>query len=126
MNQKPYCRALLLLILFVVCLFNSQTVGNSFSLQGKPSGIVRLKITKSIKSVKNNSITDQQQSQKEKMNLAISERRQGLGGSSNDCNSYLSNSKVNRYEQIVDLYRKDKNTASLNYLYISSKQVLRI
>ena len=55
--------------MFVICLFNSQTIGNSFSVQGTPSSIVRLKISKSIKDVRHNNITSSHQNQNKQIRI---------------------------------------------------------
>lgn len=126
MKERRCYRFMLFFVLFVICLLNSHTVGNSFAVQGSPSGIVRLKISKSIKGFKVFSLNDLKRVQRTQMNLAISENRQVTATSPHNDNVYLSQSKTNKYEQIVDLYRKEKNTQNLRYLFVSTKQVLRI
>ena len=110
MKYKTLKKVALFLILFVVCMFSSHTIGNSFSVQGTPSSIVRLKIAKSIKLAKTNNITDSQQSQKGQMNVLISERRQGFGGSSQDNDSFVEQNKINsiRYDIYLEMYNEIK------------------
>ncbi len=127
MKNRRCSRILLFLLLFVICLFESQTIGNPFALSQTPSGIVRLKIAKSLKSgFKTYNLNDLHKTQKSQIALAITENRQINASSSNNDNVYFSQNRTNKYEQIVDLYRKENNTQNLRYLTISSKQVLRI
>ncbi|MBO7277012.1 MAG: hypothetical protein J6U84_03520 [Bacteroidales bacterium] len=126
MKNRKYSNILLFLLLFVICLFESQTIGNSFALQGTPSGIMRLKICKSIKGFKTYNFNDFHKTKKAQFAIVVSQNRQLTGGSPNDDNTYISSHKANKYEQIVDLYRKENNTQNLRYLTIGYKQVLRI
>lgn len=126
MKYKTLKKVALFLILFVVCMFSSHTIGNSFSVQGTPSSIVRLKIAKSIKLAKTNNITDSQQSQKGQMNVLISERRQGFGGSSQDDESFLQQNKINKYEQKIELLNKNEINNKPVYQTLAMRQILRI
>ena len=107
-------------------MFSSHTVGNSFSVQGTPSSIVRLKIAKSIKLAKTNNITDSQQSQKGQMNVLISERRQGFGGSSQDNDSFVEQNKINKLEQKIALFDKKEINNKPICQTSEMRQVLRI
>lgn len=126
MKYKTLKKVALFLILFVVSMFSSHTIGNSFSVQGTPSSIVRLKIAKSIKLAKTNNITDSQQSQKGQMNVLISERRQGFGGSSQDDESFLQQNKINKYEQKIELLNKNEINNKPIYQTLAMRQILRI
>jgi hypothetical protein len=107
-------------------MFSSHTIGNSFSVQGTPSSIVRLKIAKSIKIAKTNNITDSQQSQKGQMNVLISERRQGFGGSSQDNDSFVEQNKINKLEQKIALFDKKEINNKPICQTSAMRQVLRI
>ena len=107
-------------------MFSSHTIGNSFSVQGTPSSIVRLKISKTIKSANTNSITNAQQTQKGQMIVLLSERRQGFGGSSQDDESFLQQNKINKYEQKIELLNKNEINNKPIYQTLAMRQVLRI
>ena len=107
-------------------MFSSHTIGNSFSVQGTPSSIVRLKIAKSIKLAKTNNITDSQQSQKGQMNVLISERRQGFGGSSQDNDSFVEQNKISKSEQKIALFDKKEINNKPIWKTTTMRQVLRI
>lgn len=126
MKYKTLKKVALFLILFVVCMFSSHTIGNSFSVQGTPSSIVRLKIAKSIKLAKTNNITDSQQSQKGQMNVLISERRHGFGGSSQDNDSFVEQNKINKLEQKIALFDKKEINNKPICQTSAMRQVLRI
>lgn len=107
-------------------MFSSHTIGNSFSVQGTPSSIVRLKISKTIKSANTNSITNAQQTQKGQMIVLLSERRQGFGGSSQDDESFLQQNKINKYEQKIELLNKNEINNKPVYQTLAMRQILRI
>lgn len=107
-------------------MFSSHTIGNSFSVQGTPSSIVRLKISKTIKSANTNSITNAQQTQKGQMIVLLSERRQGFGGSSQDDESFLQQNKINKYEQKIELLNKNEINNKPIYQTLAMRQILRI
>jgi hypothetical protein len=126
MKQKLLYKLLLFFVLFVICLFNSQTIGNSFSVQGTPSSIVRLKISKSIKDVRHNNIISSHQNQNKQMELVISESRHGLGGPLYKYNSCAQQNKINKYEQTTALCCKIKNIDKAICQNTTTRQVLRI
>lgn len=107
-------------------MFSSHTIGNSFSVQGTPSSIVRLKISKTIKSANTNSIINAQQTQKGQMIVLLSERRQGFGGSSQDDESFLQQNKINKYEQKIELLNKNEINNKPIYQTLAMRQILRI
>ncbi len=126
MKQRRFYKLVLFFALFVVCLLNSQTIGNSFSVQGSSSSIVRLKITKSIKNFKTNTIKDSKPNPTERMNLVISEGRHGIGGSMQDDNTFIHQNKTNKYEKQTVLYCKLRNIDMPLSLGTTTRQILRI
>lgn len=126
MGNKTYKKVVFFLVLFVLCMFSSHTIGKSFSVQGTPSSIVRLKISnKTIKGVKNNSITDANQHQKGYLNLVVTERRQTLGGGAQDNDSFFEQDKINKFEHNLALCHKVKTT-SKPISFSATIKVLRI
>lgn len=126
MKSKIFRNVAVFLVIFILCMFSSHTIGNSFSVQGTPSSIVRLKISKTIKSANTNSITNAQQTQKGQMNVLISERRQGFGGSSQDNDSFVEQNKINKLEQKIALFDKKEINNKPICQTSAMRQVLRI
>lgn len=126
MKSKIFRNVAVFLVIFILCMFSSHTIGNSFSVQGTPSSIVRLKISKTIKSANTNSITNAQQTQKGQMIVLLSERRQGFGVSSQDDESFLQQNKINKYEQKIELLNKNEINNKPIYQTLAMRQILRI
>lgn len=126
MKSKIFRNVAVFLVIFILCMFSSHTIGNSFSVQGTPSSIVRLKISKTIKSANTNSIINAQQTQKGQMIVLLSERRQGFGGSSQDDESFLQQNKINKYEQKIELLNKNEINNKPIYQTLAMRQILRI
>lgn len=126
MKNKSLYKVAFFFMVFVLCMISSYKVGNSFSVQGTPSSIVRLKISKSIKLVNNNNITDSQQTQKGQMIVLLSERRQGFGGSSQGDESFLQQNKINKYEQKIELFNKNEINNKPICQTLATCQILRI
>ena len=126
MNQKRFYKLILFFVLLVICLLNSQTIGNSFSVQGSSSSIVRLKITKSIKNFKTNTIKDSKPNPTERMIVVISEGRHGIGSSLQDDNTFIQQNRTNKYESQTVLYCKSRNIDMPLNLGTTTRQILRI
>lgn len=109
-----------------MCLLNSQTIGNSFSVQGSSSNIVRLKITKSIKDFKTNTIKDSKPNPTERMIVVISEGRHGIGSSLQNDNTFIQQNRTNKYESQTVLYCKSRNIDMPLNLGTTTRQILRI
>lgn len=126
MKQKRFYKLILFFVLLVMCLLNSQTIGNSFSIQGSSSSIVRLKITKSIKNFKTNTIKDSKPNPTERMIVVISEGRHGIGSSLQDDNTFIQQNRTNKYESQTVLYCKSRNIDMPLNLGTTTRQILRI
>jgi hypothetical protein len=126
MKQKRFYKLILFFVLLVMCLLNSQTIGNSFSVQGSSSSIVRLKITKSIKNFKTNTIKDSKPNPTERMIVVISEGRHGIGSSLQDDNTFIQQNRTNKYESQTVLYCKSRNIDMPLNLGTTTRQILRI
>ena len=126
MKQKRFYKLILFFVLLVMCLLNSQTIGNSFSVQGSSSSIVRLKITKSIKNFKTNTIKDSKPNPTERMIVVISEGRHGIGSSLQDDNTFIQQNRTNKYESKTVLYCKSRNIDMPLNLGTTTRQILRI
>lgn len=126
MKQKRFYKLILFFVLLVMCLLNSQTIGNSFSVQGSSSSIVRLKITKSIKNFKTNTIKDSKPNSTERMIVVISEGRHGIGSSLQDDNTFIQQNRTNKYESQTVLYCKSRNIDMPLNLGTTTRQILRI